>query len=103
MHSIEQNWNKNKKGIEYDFKYLGIRVPAILISAYFDPKVDPTLYEHSSIPASLKKLFNLKSEGPNGFLTVRDKNANDIFKNNKFNNLPRKDLRKLPRNLSFNN
>ncbi|KAI8336118.1 phosphoesterase family-domain-containing protein [Chlamydoabsidia padenii] len=69
----------NPDGIKYkDFNFdrLGVRVPAILISPWVEkgavihepngPYKD-SQYEHSSVPATLKKLFNL----PN-FLTKRD-------------------------------
>ena len=88
----------NEPSAEFDFKYLGVRVPALLISAYLDHVVDHTSYEHASILASLKELFDLESAGPEGFLTSRDQHANSIFKNNLFRELPRQDLFHLPRN-----
>ncbi|ORX50146.1 phosphoesterase [Hesseltinella vesiculosa] len=61
---------------DFNFDRLGLRVPAILISPWVEkgaviheahgPYSD-SQYEHSSVPATLKKLFNL----PN-FLTKRD-------------------------------
>ncbi|KAF5749263.1 non-specific phospholipase C4-like [Tripterygium wilfordii] len=62
----------------YKFKFdrLGVRVPAILISPWIEPGTvlhgpsgpEPTSeFEHSSIPATVKKIFNLKE-----FLTKRD-------------------------------
>ncbi|XVF56681.1 hypothetical protein PTKIN_Ptkin06aG0140000 [Pterospermum kingtungense] len=62
----------------YNFKFdsLGVRVPAILVSPWIEPGTVlhgpsgpyPTSeFEHSSIPATLKKIFNLKE-----FLTKRD-------------------------------
>ncbi|KAL1535858.1 Non-specific phospholipase C3 [Salvia divinorum] len=62
----------------YNFKFnrLGVRVPAVLVSPWIEPGTVlhgpsgpyPTSeYEHSSIPATVKKIFNLKS-----FLTKRD-------------------------------
>lgn len=62
----------------YKFKFdrLGVRVPAILISPWIEPGTVlhgpsgpyPTSeFEHSSIPATVKKIFNLKE-----FLTKRD-------------------------------
>lgn len=92
----EGNWPPTENH-EFDFSVLGVRVPGLLISAWFDHKIDHTLYEHSSIPASLKKHFNLKGRGPNGFLTNRDENANDIFKNNPLRKTPRTDLLTLPK------
>jgi phospholipase C len=61
----------------FRFDRLGVRVPTFLISPWVDKgtvihePVGPTPYsqfEHSSIPATVKKLFNLKSN----FLTKRD-------------------------------
>ncbi|KAL0429378.1 UNVERIFIED_CONTAM: Non-specific phospholipase C3 [Sesamum radiatum] len=62
----------------YNFKFdgLGVRVPAILVSPWIEPGTVlhgpsgpyPTSeFEHSSIPATVKKIFNLKE-----FLTKRD-------------------------------
>ncbi|CAO2835168.1 unnamed protein product [Amaranthus hypochondriacus] len=62
----------------YNFKFdrLGARVPALFISPWIEPRTvlhgptgpTPTSqYEHSSIPATVKKIFNLKD-----FLTKRD-------------------------------
>lgn len=63
----------------YFFKFdrLGVRVPTFMVSPWIDKKTiihtpnGPTAssqFEHSSIPATVKKLFNLKSD----FLTRRD-------------------------------
>jgi phospholipase C len=61
----------------FKFERLGVRVPTILISPWIDQGIvihepngpTPTSqYEHSSIPATVKKLFNLNSN----FLTKRD-------------------------------
>ncbi|GMH12224.1 hypothetical protein Nepgr_014065 [Nepenthes gracilis] len=61
----------------FRFDRLGVRVPTILISPWIDQGTvihrpnGPTPYsefEHSSIPATVKKLFNLSSD----FLTKRD-------------------------------
>ncbi|AAF01583.1 Non-specific phospholipase C3 [Arabidopsis thaliana] len=68
----------------YNFKFdrLGVRVPALLISPWIEPGTvlhepngpEPTSqFEHSSIPATLKKIFNLKS-----FLTKRDEWAGTL-------------------------
>ncbi|MFX4925894.1 alkaline phosphatase family protein, partial [Acinetobacter baumannii] len=35
--------------VPFDFKRLGLRVPAILISPWFQPAVDSTVYSHSTI------------------------------------------------------
>lgn len=61
----------------FRFDRLGVRVPTLLVSPWIDKGTvihepnGPTPYshfEHSSIPATVKKLFNLKSN----FLTKRD-------------------------------
>jgi hypothetical protein len=57
--------------VPFDFERLGLRVPAILISPWFKPAVDSTVYSHSTIPGSIIDALKL----PGGFLTKRDKNA----------------------------
>jgi phospholipase C len=61
----------------FDFKRLGVRVPTIMISPWINKGTvvhapqGPTpssQYEHSSLPATIKKIFNLKDD----FLTARD-------------------------------
>nr|DAD17811.1 TPA_asm: hypothetical protein HUJ06_019274 [Nelumbo nucifera] len=61
---------------KFQFDRLGVRVPTILISPWIEPATVlhrpagpyPTSeFEHSSIPATVKKIFNLKE-----FLTKRD-------------------------------
>ncbi|GKC15993.1 non-specific phospholipase C1 [Tanacetum coccineum] len=51
----------------FGFDRLGVRVPTLLISPWIEKGTD-SQYEHSSIPATVKKLFNLDSD----FLTKRD-------------------------------
>ena len=52
----------------FDFTRLGVRVPAIIASPWI-PKdtVDSTVYDHSSVPASLRELYDLPES-----LTARD-------------------------------
>jgi phospholipase C len=57
--------------VPFDFKRLGLRVPAILVSPWFPPKVDSTIYSHASIPGTIIDALSL----PGGFLTKRDKKA----------------------------
>ncbi|XP_074580998.1 non-specific phospholipase C6-like [Curcuma longa] len=61
----------------FNFDRLGVRVPTIMVSPWIKKGTvvsrpnGPTLtseYEHSSIPATIKKIFNLSSD----FLTQRD-------------------------------
>jgi phospholipase C len=62
---------KSSANPPFDFKRLGVRVPAVVVSP-FVPKgtVDSTVYDHTSITATLRKWFGL---GP---LTQRDAAAN---------------------------
>jgi phospholipase C len=57
--------------VPFDFKRLGLRVPAILVSPWFKPGVDSTVYSHATIPGSIIDALKL----PGGFLTKRDKQA----------------------------
>jgi phospholipase C len=57
--------------VPFDFQRLGLRVPTILISPWFKPAVDSTVYSHSTIPGSIIDALQL----PGGYLTKRDENA----------------------------
>eukprot|EP00271_Cylindrocystis_brebissonii_P016900 TRINITY_DN4189_c0_g2_i1.p1 TRINITY_DN4189_c0_g2~~TRINITY_DN4189_c0_g2_i1.p1 ORF type:complete len:492 (-),score=68.75 TRINITY_DN4189_c0_g2_i1:437-1762(-) len=61
----------------FEFDRVGVRVPTIMVSPWINkgtvvhsPRgpMPSSVYEHSSVPATLKKLFNLKAD----FLTKRD-------------------------------
>ena len=53
---------------QFGFDRLGVRVPAILVSPWVGQGVaDHTVYDHTSLPATIKKMFGLPS-----FLTARD-------------------------------
>jgi phospholipase C len=68
---------KKSKHPPFDFTHLGVRVPAILVSPYIEKgQIDSTVYEHSSLPATLRTLFSLPEA-----LTARDKAANTFEKN----------------------
>jgi phospholipase C len=57
----------------FTFQQYGVRVPALIISAYTQKNiVDHRTYDHSSVPATLEAMFNLQS------LTKRDAQANNI-------------------------
>lgn len=58
----------------FDFSRLGVRVPAVVVSPLI-PKntVDHTVYDHSSVLATLERKFGLAP------LTERDKAANDVW------------------------
>jgi hypothetical protein len=77
---------KKSKLPPFDFTRLGVRVPAILVSPFVEKgRVDSTVYEHSSLPATIKTLFDL----PEG-LTARDKAAN-TFEKDLSRSIPRDD------------
>jgi phospholipase C len=59
----------------FDFTRLGVRVPAVIVSPYVTPgTVDHTVYDHTSILATARKLF--LPNWTDTFLTQRDKAAN---------------------------
>ena len=61
----------------FDFTRLGVRVPAVLVSPWVEKgRIDSTLYEHASLPATIRTLFGLPDA-----LTFRDKVANTFEKN----------------------
>jgi phospholipase C len=60
----------------FDFTRLGIRVPAVVVSPYIERcTIDHTLYDHTSIIATARKLF-LGAGWETNFLTERDRTAN---------------------------
>jgi hypothetical protein len=60
----------------FRFNRLGVRVPALVVSPWVRPHtVDPTIYDHSSIVATLRRLC--EPEAPP--LTRRDEQANDFL------------------------
>ncbi|KAK4777669.1 hypothetical protein SAY87_017856 [Trapa incisa] len=86
----------------FQFDRLGVRVPTLLISPWIDKgtvihePAGPTphsQFEHSSIPATVKRLFNLKSN----FLTKRDAWAGTFERYFYIRDTPREDCpEKLP-------
>jgi phospholipase C len=57
----------------FAFEQYGVRVPAVVISPYIPKNViDHRLYDHSSIPATIEKIFGLAP------LTQRDAQANNL-------------------------
>lgn len=67
---------KNSTDPAFDFARFGVRVPAVVISPWIDAvTIDPTIYDHSSIAATARKLF-LGQGWQNKFLNNRDKAAN---------------------------
>jgi phospholipase C len=59
---------------EFAFDRLGLRVPALIVSPWIKAgRVDSTRYQHTSVLATLKKIFGLAD-----FLTHRDASANSF-------------------------
>lgn len=46
-------------GYDFQFDRLGVRVPAMIVSAYSPAKVEMTLFDHTSVIASVADLFGL--------------------------------------------
>ncbi|HEY0554691.1 MAG TPA: alkaline phosphatase family protein [Thermoanaerobaculia bacterium] len=69
------DWGDDFSSPPFDFTCLGVRVPAVVVSAYTPAGVDATVYEHASISATLNELWGI------GTLTRRDANANSFLKN----------------------
>jgi phospholipase C len=68
--TITQSYVQN----HFQFDQLGVRVPALIISPYIRMGViDHTQYDHTSMLASVERLFGMKS------LTERDKAASDFL------------------------
>lgn len=60
-----------------DFRKLGLRVPAIIVSPFVAKgTLDHTVYDHTSVPATVKEIFDLPA-----FLTARDRDANTFTRN----------------------
>jgi len=64
---------KTRNALGFDFKHYGVRVPAVIVSPLIPTgTVDHTLYDHSSILATLERLLGMKP------LTKRDESAKDL-------------------------
>ena len=64
---------KTRNALGFDFTQYGVRVPAVIVSPFIARgTVDHTLYDHSSIAATLERLLGMKP------LTKRDEAANDL-------------------------
>ncbi len=64
-----------KGSLGFDFTQLGVRVPAVLVSPWLPKMVDQTVYEHSSIAATLNRFWGLGK-----YLTKRDEAAGSFEK-----------------------
>jgi phospholipase C len=62
-----------RNALGFDFTQYGVRVPAVIVSPFIPSgTVDHTLYDHTSILATLERLLGLTH------LTKRDEQANDL-------------------------
>ncbi len=88
---IAQNPGENVAKIPpFDFKRLGLRVPAVIVSPYIEAgTIDSTVYDHTSFIATARKLF-LGNAAATNFLTERDRQAN-TFENLLTRTIPRID------------
>jgi phospholipase C len=60
---------------DFDFKRLGVRVPAVIVSKFIAPgTIDHNIYDHTSVIATARKLF-LKDAWADSFLSQRDRYA----------------------------
>lgn len=84
----------NSKEPKFAFERLGPRVPAILVSPYVQAMVDVRQYEHSSIPATVLKLFDLSWPIINKRLATVN-TFHDRIGSNMRNDIPKKLLRPL--------
>jgi phospholipase C len=79
---------KTRNALGFDFTQYGVRVPAVIVSPLIPRgKVDHTLYDHSSILATLERLLGMNP------LTKRDECANDL-RHLLTNSAPREDCPK---------
>src|SRR5207248_5351860 len=76
VHSPDGPWlpKPPDSGPGCDFTRLGVRVPAVVVSAYTKHGADhTTVYEHASIPRTVADLFEVPT------LTNRDESANSLI------------------------
>ena len=70
---VEPAYHNQDDGATFPFDLLGARVPAVLVSPWIPAgAVDQTAYDHSSIPATLRKIFQVSAPA----LSPRDAQAN---------------------------
>eukprot|EP01130_Rhizamoeba_saxonica_P016161 TRINITY_DN7414_c0_g1_i2.p2 TRINITY_DN7414_c0_g1~~TRINITY_DN7414_c0_g1_i2.p2 ORF type:complete len:169 (-),score=42.13 TRINITY_DN7414_c0_g1_i2:37-543(-) len=86
-----EEWTTHFYNPEFKFDRVGISVPTILISSWFDPGVDHTFYDHASVPKTVIDHFRLKANSPTGYLTNRDEYANNFLQHQEYLNEPRTD------------
>ncbi len=68
-------WFVEQQNSPFDFKRLGMRVPAIVISPYIEKQVVPDVFDHTSVIATLRDLFAPHQQP----LTKRDRRARPFW------------------------
>lgn len=77
----EKNWwPSDGPTTPFDFRTRGPRVPAILVHPHLPHRVDPSVYEHSSIPKTVRELFAPRAKP----LSVREAESGNFLTNNDF-------------------
>lgn len=71
----------------FEFKRYGPRVPGVVISPWLKKGVDSKVYDHTSVPKTIKEIFNLKSD----YLSERDKSMNSFVTREEILDKPRDD------------
>ena len=54
-----RRWFFERAGGSFDFEELGVRVPALVISPWIRPRTDNEIYDHVSVIATLREIFDL--------------------------------------------
>lgn len=73
-------WPSDGAKVHFDFRTRGPRVPAILVHPHLGHHIDLNVYEHSSIPKTIRELFAPDSP-PH---SVRESECGNFLKNNGF-------------------
>jgi hypothetical protein len=67
-------WFVEQPTSRFEFRLLGPRVPAVVVSPLIPPTCDDTLYDHTTVPATVRKLF-----APDGAeLSAREARSNTL-------------------------
>ena len=74
MAAPDDGSSSDNNELNFDFTQAGVRVPALVISPWINAQVDPTVYDHTSVLATVEYLFGLDS------LTKRDGAANNVLR-----------------------
>lgn len=73
MAAPDDGSSSDNNELNFDFTQAGVRVPAVIISPWINAQVDSTVYDHTSVLATVEYLFGLNH------LTNRDGAANNVM------------------------